>query len=436
MIGTALRRTSSALNPSLIPWHAAWWTSDPLQSPPSNGARVSSWRDLSGNGRDLAQATSTLQPAYQAQDTNVGRHPTIRGAYGTYLATGAFTGVPQPISVVLVGSIYTNQWNTAATGGVAFDGVLAAQNVLYSNTSNGGQAGRIETGVTSSIFCTRDARPHVWVARNGASAAILKDGVSQATGNTGTSSPTAWTVGGLNGSYPLYSSWGSWAFVGVYAGDVTAHPNWSTFHASLLDYYQVAAQRALVVADGDSRQTCYFGTGYGPAADDWLSQLGGSLTGVCSTVNQGVPSQLQQTQTANGAAKIDPLYSAGNTTNVVVTNGGVNDLPTRTDVQIEGDIQTYCSARQAAGWKVIVCTIPPALTVTGANETKRVAVNSWIRSNYGSWADKLADLDNDARLQNPSDTTYFDTQGVHYTRAGHGVVRDLIATQLATLGVT
>jgi lysophospholipase L1-like esterase len=79
--------------------------------------------------------------------------------------------------------------------------------------------------------------------------------------------------------------------------------------------------------------------------------------------------------------------------------------------------------------------MPPAATVTGANETTRQTVNSWITGG-SSGADVVVDLAADSRLSNTGDTTYFASDGVHFTTAGYGVWASLIKTGLASLGVT
>lgn len=87
----------------------------------------------------------------------------------------------------------------------------------------------------------------------------------------------------------------------------------------------------------------------------------------------------------------------------------------------------YCNARRRRGFKVAVMTcLPSQLAGLYAGfESDRTIVNSYIRANYLSFADKLIDVAADTRLQTPTDTTYFNADKLHLNSVGYGVVSDI-----------
>ena len=93
-------------------------------------------------------------------------------------------------------------------------------------------------------------------------------------------------------------------------------------------------------------------------------------------------------------------------------------------------MQTYCLARKATGWKIVVCTmLPRQYTTSSANETVRQTLNTWVRANYASFADVLCDVGNDPNIgqaQQDANTTYFSADRIHCTPAGYGIVSNYV----------
>lgn len=65
-----LRPRATGFNPKSISELAAWYDASVSSSITLNGSTVSQWSDLSGNGRNQAQATASLQPTYNATGLN------------------------------------------------------------------------------------------------------------------------------------------------------------------------------------------------------------------------------------------------------------------------------------------------------------------------------------------------------------------------------
>lgn len=120
--------------------------------------------------------------------------------------------------------------------------------------------------------------------------------------------------------------------------------------------------------------------------------------------------------------------------NVMTVWAGTNDLAVNNspEATVYNNIVTYCTARRAAGWKVVVMTIIPRSTITGANETSRLGINSSILTNWSTFADAVVDVASLAEFSNTSDTTYF-IDGTHPTELGYEVLRQSI--EPAVLGL-
>lgn len=416
------------------------WTEDPQWLPPANLGLVTSVRDASGNGLDAIQGTTANCPAYMIGDGHLGGRPSIRGGYDTFLRTPAFAGaLSQPVSFVFIGYMHTPYWDTASSAAVALDhGTTAGNATLYSITQ-ATHAGKIGYQTGALIEGSRDMRAGVWVAKGGASGFASRNGVVTLSGNLGTNTVNRLSIGNLPAAatFQKYANWGGWSLVAVYNGDITTEANWGAFCADAQRYYALNQNPALFAIDGDSRCTNYpHGTAGPTPAEQWPALIANTTTTPLVVPNFGVPGQTQAAMNADAVAQVDAIYNATNAKNIAYCGGGINDLPADSAATIETAIQTWCTTRRAAGYQVIVATIPPASSVSGANETKRAAINTWIRANWSSWADQLCDLDNDSRLQTPSNTTYYLADGVHYTAAGHAVVAELVKANLAALGLT
>ena len=190
-----------------------------------------------------------------------------------------------------------------------------------------------------------------------------------------------------------------------------------------------------IVFDGDSITAGTTTTGY-----DYPHMVAVALRGLGYTVdyaNLGVSSQTLANMESDAAEQVDALYDAGDTHNTVVCWGGINDIYNDASAAtVESRLSTYCSNRQAAGWKVVVLTIIPAASVTEGKETIRQAVNVWIRANYGDFAESLRDIASDAlfdTLDDVTNTTYYQGDGIHPTRIGNAYIAALVQATIQTL---
>jgi hypothetical protein len=163
----------------------------------------------------------------------------------------------------------------------------------------------------------------------------------------------------------------------------------------------------------------------------------------CVVYNFGINGQTTQAMIDDGVSQIDSLYDAGKKCGVVAWEMS-NDLYFNGSVaNAEARFQEYCEDRQAAGFYVIVITATtrdwggsPATSPGGdsvsAFNAKIPTLNTWLRANYTSFADKLIDLDTDVRLTDHTNSTYFFDM-VHHNGTARNILGDLVAAELLTV---
>lgn len=226
----------------------------------------------------------------------------------------------------------------------------------------------------------------------------------------------------------------SWQSVVLYNTALTAaqiRGNVALLQAAAAKYTTLPTDRILF-AMGDSITGAFsysypYQATYSPAiiGTDWgISGYGLSdLNSQASTVDAGLPPSL------NGRKFI---------LSVLI---GANDLGSYSggNTQFAADLASYCDARRAAGWKVVLCTLLPQ-TTAGFN-TKRDAVNTIIYGwsagqHYDALADFAADptmgIDGNGVNTGPWNTTYY-ADGLHPTSAGMAILAGIYQTAVNSL---
>ncbi len=190
-----------------------------------------------------------------------------------------------------------------------------------------------------------------------------------------------------------------------------------------------------LIFEGDS-----LSAGYNlPNDDSYPSQLAAQFSNDIesnvSSAGDWISSMLNEAVT-----QVDPLYSPIAYKNICVLWGGCNDFRTKTPKDtvetVYNNIVSYCQARKAVGWQVIVLTLAPDVNggFTGY-EAFRLELNAFIRENYATFADALADVGNDAiigQIANMPNETYW-IDYIHMTAAGYAIVADYVKTAIDSL---
>jgi hypothetical protein len=154
--------------------------------------------------------------------------------------------------------------------------------------------------------------------------------------------------------------------------------------------------------------------------------------------NKGIGGQTTQMMIDDALTDIDIHFFDGKKNIVVAWECG-NDLYFNGSVLgAYNRFVTYCLARKAKGWKVIIMTMPPRIHSTpfgdspAVYEEKLQQVNLLLKNNWMLFSDYIIDLREDSRLAtiNP---TYFFTDSIHMTGLGCGVVAEKVFKAIKSL---
>jgi lysophospholipase L1-like esterase len=178
----------------------------------------------------------------------------------------------------------------------------------------------------------------------------------------------------------------------------------------------VTAANNLIIFDGDSRTE---GSGH-TLNQTWVRRSIANLSKSAHGVNMGIGGQTLQSMAGAVAARVNALYDATYTKNIVVLGAAaINDFTaSRTGAQAIADLQTWAAGLHA-NQQLIVGTCPLRDTSTNAMNTERNTYNAWMRANYASLKSGclLVDIDALPQFAAWSSTYYIDI--VHFNDAGH-----------------
>jgi len=148
--------------------------------------------------------------------------------------------------------------------------------------------------------------------------------------------------------------------------------------------------------------------------------------------NFGVGGQTTSQMSSDAVTQIDTLIDIKKKNILVAWEIG-NDIYFNGNVTTAcNNFKSYCDARRAAGWqKIIVINCTPRGQSTSFGDTsiqfnqKLVDANSWLSSNYQTFADNLIDLASDVRFQGYSLSVY-NSDLIHFNSNGYSIVADKV----------
>lgn len=199
-----------------------------------------------------------------------------------------------------------------------------------------------------------------------------------------------------------------------------------------IDIARLAHAQGFVIYDGDSRTQ-----GTSSPYPTQAAQVASLLAKRYGFVNLGVSGQTVLQMSSDAASQIGALYRDYWRT-IAVAWGGVNDGHAGFDAAaIWTRLQSWAAIVRGLGCKVVLCTEIDDQSTAGAavswHSVIWPALNTMIRAGWSSIADALVDLGADSRLQDATNTTYFNADKIHLTDTGYGVVASLVAAQVSTL---
>jgi lysophospholipase L1-like esterase len=187
----------------------------------------------------------------------------------------------------------------------------------------------------------------------------------------------------------------------------------------------------LVVLDGDSITAPNQGgwaDGAVSGAASWGAQISPLLTasefGAFDLINVAKGGQKTTDILADVNTEVVSLFSATRPRKCACVMIGTNDVLTGVSAATAyANIVSYCAALKSAGAeKVLLATVIP----NGSNESIRNALNASILAGDDSY-DLVVELAADDRLNDHTDLTYYQSDGIHLNVTGEGVVAELFA---------
>lgn len=173
-------------------------------------------------------------------------------------------------------------------------------------------------------------------------------------------------------------------------------------------------------------------------ADKYPSRVISLLNSQSDWANLGVAGRTLADLLTN-VSEVDDCRRPDAASDVVVLWGGINDFAVgaATVEDVIDRLIAYGDGRRALGFQVVVLTIIAAdeahANISTEFDAQRNAVNVWLRANWSDHFDALADVAADARLSTPTNTAYFQTDGVHLAAGGAGAVAEIVADALQSL---
>jgi lysophospholipase L1-like esterase len=391
---------------------------------------VKTWYDQKGSA-NATQATTASQPQYVASAVNSKPGISWSGAVsGMGLTTPSYAHFPSKrgaLSVAYQNARTINQVTIAAT----FNG--AGSNFLwYSNAQAAGTPFKYYDGSqhNQTSLDTNRVVTETLNRTGDTSLALYKNGNIVETITVGDLQPAtlALVIGNITaggGSFQGY------LFELVEFSAALSSGNIRTIDDSRSSVYS-ASQVLNIACDGDSL------TQGGGGASPYPTQLAASFP-MSKITNFGQGGDTLNNMAANVVATVDAVFDATRIS-ACCAWGGTNDIFFGDSAATAiSDYASYCTARRAAGWKVVAFTILPRSDtgVPGAFETSRQTFNTSIRANWTTYADALADVAANTTIGDAGDeldTTYYQSDKVHLTTAGQAVVTGIVSTAIMTIG--
>ncbi len=407
-----------------IAFAGSWYDSAALVTFLAGSAARCVLYDQSGNGRNTSQATAANRPLLDQTARAVAFDS---GAYNQSGQTQRFLSLPAGLSTDKRNhtTFIVGQFSAPNVGQCLLE--LGAPNSLANLftglPTDGGTKGTLRSTDGTTLYTAASpmvpADFEIYTLQGSSTAKLL--GVGEVEVTTAAASAGSVTGGSLGktGYATTYSKRsGMLAFV-QYPG-VLSLAERQAVRAALRAIFSTA-RSGLLVCDGDSLTE-----GFGADALRGLPHLIASSSGKALRVYNFGVGGARVADVVSRAAQVDSVFQAGGILHVLAgTNNFAYDGTDPTTLHTT--LANYCTARRAAGWKVVVGTLLDrgAGAFAPTNQTtfnsSRSTYNGLIQANWASYADAIADYAANANLGSAGASqvsTYF-LDGTHLNSVGY-----------------
>lgn len=193
-----------------------------------------------------------------------------------------------------------------------------------------------------------------------------------------------------------------------------------------------------VLCDGDSITAGYFADAGSAGASAWPVVCRASLMADTRHMWFQTSVAVSGHTTAQRIAAFDvsvrPQFAPQLGANILTFFEGINDFLTEgiSVATAQARYREYATLAKTQGWELILATTTP--NTVGSVNTKITQLNAWLRA--GGMVDftrHVVDLAADARLSNPSDGTYYQSDHLHPNAVGYAVIAELFHAKLVAL---
>jgi lysophospholipase L1-like esterase len=384
----------------------------------ANNATVSTWTDLSGNGRNLTTSAGTLTYKTSGIGTSKGA---VNMPANAKMATAAFQQWPS-----LAGTVIMLSTPTASAANKQLIGTYNQTDPDWlwyqtNGTANKGfMGGTFFNGPANADVVNRPC-VQAW-RRSGATLTLFERAKRQA--NTVTNSQqsnVAFFLGDVgNGAAAEISA------LLIYREALTDNQV-SEIRAKLMQRY-MGKFPVVVTCCGDS-----ITAGFTPGATPYPLQMEAKIGFNNIVENQGVSGATIANVVASQCPTADTYATqayAGRS--IFIGFCGTNDI----NAASSGATAYAAYAAMFAArphLKKVAVTMLKRTDFDDGEETQRQAFNTLVRANWSTFADAIAEPDLVTELSDPTNVTYF-SDGVHLSTAGYDFLSTCIGNAVNTLG--
>jgi len=384
---------------------------------------VGQWQDQSGNARHVEQATAGNRPLVKLAIQNA--LPVIRtdGVDDLLRATFTVNPVFTRISAIIPSLTGTEGYYSGSTANA---GALYTvnDNKLYSYSGSFGPSAT--TTAVAQI---------VTELINGSKTKLYINALRRGWGDSGSTAPGGITLGAFNNdSVPalcdycqLFQKDGLLASTSRMRTQAFLNAKWGIG----INYSTIKQ----VFFDGNS---ITLGSGLSdPSTQSYPAQVIATLGVSWNGVNIGVSGAETATLAADADYRIKEDYDPTFGKNIAVLWEVTNDLHFNQDpAGAYSRYAAWCADVRASGINVLAVTCLPRGGEYAGFEADRQTVNTNIRNNWTTFADRLVDVAGDSRIGDSgdqNDATYYQGDAIHLNETGAGVVAGLVVTQIQSL---